>query len=221
MIVSGLAGLLGCCERLSAETRPWKQYGLCGFVHLGLWQHWATPIVAEGYSRAGVYGTLGAIAAARRPGCSRRSAGRMKTTAASSSRPAYFYCAGRASQLLEDEWPQSEPTSDSCEVRARRIHTQGGERALRPLSGDERDRALGFPKGASVAAAFVDDVDPGLEYRRWQVTGNAFSPVIIGQLLQPLFDAALSGATVPLSVRFPHYSSRDDVFLALKSESSN
>ena len=113
------------------------------------------------------------------------------------------------------------PANKARIALARWIHTQGGDRALRPLSGDERDRALGFPTGASVAAAFVDDVDPGLEYRRWQVTGNAFSPVIIGQLLQPLFDAAMSGATVPLSVRFPHYSSRDDVFLALKSESSN
>ena len=104
---------------------------------------------------------------------------------------------------------------------ARWIHQQGGDRALRPLSGDERDRALGFPSGASSATEFADELDPGLEYRRWQVTGNAFSPVVIDQVMAPVFAAIAADGPMPNTVAIPDYSCKEDVMAVLRSRPSN
>ena len=71
---------------------------------------------------------------------------------------------------------------------ARWIHQEGGADSLRPLNGDERDRALGFPAGASKADANAND-----EWQRARAIGNAFSPSVVRRLLGPLFDSVAGG----------------------------
>ena len=100
---------------------------------------------------------------------------------------------------------------------ARWIHCQGGDEVVRPLSGDERDRALGFPSGASFSQSWIEHQPVDIEFRRWEVTGNAFSPSVVAQLLQPLFQAVETRQPIPEKARPPRLRSREEVFAMLRS----
>ena len=75
---------------------------------------------------------------------------------------------------------------------ARWIHAEGGDCVLRPLSGGERAVALGF-EADDASLQDHEDVD----FEALKVTGNAFSPKVVGQLLAPVIDAIVSGTKVP------------------------
>ena len=96
------------------------------------------------------------------------------------------------------------------------IHREGGDSALRPLSGDERDRALGFPAGASAATTWRDPDGFTLEFRRWQVTGNAFSPVVVRHVLQPFIAALVGRRPVPDVATHRDFESEEQVLAALR-----
>ena len=94
------------------------------------------------------------------------------------------------------------------------IHTKGGDRFLRPLSGAERDRCLGFPSGAS---CLPDDGKEGFSWESLETTGNAFAVPIIAHILE-LVAAFLLRADAPLPELvsgFPGVCSKEEALLSL------
>ena len=97
------------------------------------------------------------------------------------------------------------------------IHQKGGDRFLRPLSGQERDRCLGFPAGASALPSDPSDVfswDPLLS------TGNAFAVPVISHILSPIASFMLSGTEVILQGNLPTTSDKTSALASLTPASS-
>ena len=69
------------------------------------------------------------------------------------------------------------------------IHRQGGDRVLRPLNGDERDRALSLPIASTSVP--VKDGDSGCQdqWLRAEASGNALCPGMIEHLVAPALKA--------------------------------
>ena len=78
------------------------------------------------------------------------------------------------------------------------IHKQGGERILRPLNGDERERALGLPVGSTSVPACDGDGGCQDPWLRAEASGNALCPAIIQQLASPAFKALAKAGPPPL-----------------------
>lgn len=88
------------------------------------------------------------------------------------------------------------PGSDALQVMGpfvRWIHVEGGNRLVRPLNADERDRGSGFACGAS---ALPGDslLRDGNWVERARATGNCFAPHIVAHLLGGIFGPASRGA---------------------------
>ena len=106
----------------------------------------------------------------------------------------------------------------SVQVRgkvAKWIHLDGGSRALRPLSGIERERALGFPAGASAPQG-----SSASDWEREALTGNAFAvPVVISIAHQ--IGCALRGEQVHLRDGFPSATSSTEALRQLGASSTS
>ena len=88
------------------------------------------------------------------------------------------------------------PGSEAVKLRgavADLIHCHGGDAFLRPLNGDERDLALGFPRGASAVVGQPFEA-PSSQWSRGLLTGNAWSPPAAAVFLQPLADHIKTGS---------------------------
>ena len=95
------------------------------------------------------------------------------------------------------------------------IHTQGGSRILRPLSADERDVAMGFPKGASGPR----DSGRQDEWTRMAATGNAFSVPVMSVVAAQLARAC-QGFDPQLRSGFPSVTSASEALVALGATSA-
>ena len=90
------------------------------------------------------------------------------------------------------------------------IHLEGGSSWLRPLDADERDQALGYPRGASGLPSDFHTSPEGLEFDRCGLTGNAWAPPAAAHVLAPLRDHVLHGAPLEVSLKVPVFSSKED-----------
>ena len=96
------------------------------------------------------------------------------------------------------------------------IHTQGGSRILRPLSADERDVAMGFPRGASGPR----DSGRSDEWARMAATGNAFSVPVVAVVSAQLARAC-QGFAPQLRSGVPSATSASEALVALGATSSS
>ena len=95
------------------------------------------------------------------------------------------------------------------------IHTQGGSKILRPLSADERDVAMGFPRGASGPR----NSKRADERARAAATGNAFSVPVMAVVAAQLARAC-QGQTPLLRSGVPSATSASEALVALGVTSS-
>ena len=95
------------------------------------------------------------------------------------------------------------------------IHVQNGSRILRPLSADERDVAMGFPRGASGPR----DSNRQDEWARVAATGNAFSVPVMAVVAAQLARAC-EGFSPELISGVPTATSASEALVALGASSS-
>ena len=95
------------------------------------------------------------------------------------------------------------------------IHTQGGSRLVRPLLADERDVAMGFPRGASGPR----DSGRSDEWARMAATGNAFSVPVMAVVAAQLAQAC-QGHAPRLRSGVPSMTSASEALVALGASSS-
>lgn len=95
---------------------------------------------------------------------------------------------------------------------AKWIHVHGGFDLLRPLCGAERDRALGFPTGAS---SLPDDEGSIFCLDHMLATGNSFAVPIVQHVLAPWTSWVLGGRTLDIDPGFPSISTLDGVLASL------
>jgi hypothetical protein len=92
------------------------------------------------------------------------------------------------------------------------IHQHGGDQFLRPLSGPERDRCLGFPSGASCLPS------DGLGDASWgphESTGNAFAVPVLSHILQPVAAFILTGRMVKVRPGLPTVTDKESALASL------
>ena len=95
---------------------------------------------------------------------------------------------------------------------AKWIHTEQGSNLLRPLSGAERDRALGFPAGPSALPG-----DEGLIFclDHMRVTGNTFAVPVVQHVLSGWCSFVLVQKPMVIKNGFPALASMEDIQVAL------
>ena len=98
------------------------------------------------------------------------------------------------------------------------IHKDGQARYLRPLSSTERDRALGFPAGASALEPATNESQ--LDWSCMEATGNSFAVPVLAHILKPIADFLLRGVPLPLHDGFPTTLSPSAALAALGASSS-
>jgi site-specific DNA-cytosine methylase len=89
------------------------------------------------------------------------------------------------------------------------IHQDGNSKYLRPLDADERDRAMGFPAGASSFPSSYTSSPSGIEFDRCCLTGNAWSPPAAAHILGPLAKHILEKAPLKVTLGLPEFVSRE------------
>jgi len=106
-----------------------------------------------------------------------------------------------------------DPASEVNQARTllcRWIHQEGGSRWLRPLDSEERERALGFPTGASRPPQGAAPSSLGEEFDRCGLSGNAWSPPAAAHVLAPLADHILRGSELVVTLDMPPFVSKED-----------
>ena len=104
--------------------------------------------------------------------------------------------------------------SAAMQARARLaewIHKEQGSAILRPLSGWERDVALGFPRGAS---SLPGEESSGFVFGQLSATGNSFAVPVLAHILRPIARALLQHQPVDIGVGWPAAKSKE---VALKT----
>ncbi len=99
------------------------------------------------------------------------------------------------------------------------IH-ESGSRILRALNAGERDRALGFPDGASLAPLQRVDIG-GLEFDRLAATGNSFCPRLIAHVLRPWADSPSSGVLLFPLAGSPRCRTKEEAMVTLTPPSGS
>ena len=96
------------------------------------------------------------------------------------------------------------------------IHRRGGKEVLRPLSADERDRVLGFPPGWSRLQPSDEFTADDVDFHRLHVTGNAFAPPVVRQILGPVVEAIAARRPPPDVAPRLHPRSTSEWLVALR-----
>ena len=96
------------------------------------------------------------------------------------------------------------------------IHCQGGKEVLRPLSADERERVLGFPSGWSALRPNDEFPADAVDFQRLYVTGNAFAPPVVRQILNPVVEAVAARRPPPDIAPRLHPRSTSEWLVALR-----
>jgi hypothetical protein len=96
------------------------------------------------------------------------------------------------------------------------IHIKGGDRFLRPLSGAERNRCLGFPSGAS-SLPEDETSEKGRYWKELEMSGNAFAVPVISHILEPVaaFLLRVDHPIPEVLPGFPDVNSKEEAILSL------
>ena len=90
------------------------------------------------------------------------------------------------------------------------IHRDGGSQWLRPPDSEERELALGFPRGSSRTPPGFTPSPHGHEFDSGGLTGNAWSPPAAAHVLRPLAEHILLGKPLDVKLDMPPFTSKED-----------
>ena len=98
------------------------------------------------------------------------------------------------------------------------IHSGGGSRVLRPPDPEERELALGFPRGASRTPSGFQSSELGADFDSGCLTGNAWSPPAAAHVLRPLADHVLQGTPLSVTLGLPRFVSRAETLRLIQPD---
>ena len=122
--------------------------------------------------------------------------------------------ASKAKSMRQTGSADHSSRSDLCNW----IHSEGGDKYLRPLNADERDLALGFPSGASLLPVNYPTNKLGVEFERCLLTGNAWSPPAAAHVLQHLSRHIREGIPLETNLAVPKFISVEATLSFLQPE---